>query len=805
MVNPQVNPQGLLAQIDPNNPLVQQALGQPAAPTAQDTAGPSAMTNPKEMTPQDVMANPSGYPVPQKPMGASIGEILGSKGRTLPTVSSPMVKSITSNAGAALEQHPEIAAVPGGIMRTIVGGALQALTGVAANLGDASAGAAAGGGSRGAATGVFGTLAAHNDRIAKANQQQFENQRNIDKDRVMMAEANIRMRHEQRLIHNMDEAAIDESIKNGASQMDAMDASGQVYNKLQTHVLAQDVTKLIGHELDPSKQTLIPDGKKVVGYDKETGAPISAATYTITDVPDKITLDPENSKMKSAIQLLDEYNPRDKGPDGKAQSWANASPTGVQFNHMMQVANDAVASSLAFDRAAVAAGFAKDELKRGKEALAFKNDPNIINALAHAKTTDGVPDIMAARNELLRRSSDPNDSLYGKYNNIDNDMREAMPYKIGAKGEKTYSYDKILEDYEKKQTEAFDEVKDLQKEVDKSHGEDAAGLSAAIQSKINNPSTPQAQIPRLQRMKTQADASAKASLDYESKKKAQDQNVADALDREDLPVLTDAAINYQLDPNKLYTMRKGLNAAFKAEMLRKDPNWSEAKYKQRFTLQQELADDKPTALGGQVRSFNQFGGHLAQANRAIQGLNNTRSPWVNSVVNKIKSGAVGYEEAAGFMIDAEAVKDEYLNLLKNGHTAFTQEEERLAGLINRDRTPAEMQSTFRQMAHVIAVKAKAENERYNTIMGGGQIPGLISPDTDRILRQFIGNDDVNAISKPNQLTSHSSPIDNKPQTSNLPKNLPPAPANTTYLLYNGQWAPVPNNMVDAAIAKGASR
>src|SRR5438445_7469213 len=203
-----------------------------------------------------------------------------------------------------------------------------------------------------------------------------------------------------------------------------------------------------------------------------------------------------------------------------------------------------------------------------------------------------------------------------------------------------------------------------------------------------------------------------------------------------MPVLVDAAVHYQLDPNKLYSMRKNTNANFKAEMLKKDPTWSEAVYKQRYSMQQELASDKPNSMGGQIESLNRFAMHTADANRGIEGLRNMRSPIINRPLNKIKEGTVGFPEAQAFKIEAETAKDEFLNFIKNGHVPPTDQEERLAGSINDSKTPAELQAIFRTMAKLVSRRAQAMNGRYATIMGGGSIPGLLQPNTESILRQF---------------------------------------------------------------------
>lgn len=333
---------------------------------------------------------------------------------------------------------------------------------------------------------------------------------------------------------------------------------------------------------------------------------------------------------------------------------------------------------------------------------------------------------------------------------------------------------KQIEDYNKKSDDAMSMVTDLQKKVDAAHGEEAAGIAASVKDMLageNNYTDQQKKM--LGRIQQQADASAKASLEYENQKEKQKAEATNALNDDNVDILVNAAKNYQLDPNKLYSMRKNTNAEFKAALLREDPTWSEATYKQRYNMAQDLAKDTPTSMGGQVDSLGRFSYHVGSANRSIEGLRNISSPILNTPINKVKAGAVGFEEAQQFKIEAEAAKDEFLGFIKNGHVPPTEQEERLAQSVNMDRTPAELQSTFRAMAGLVAGRAKSMNGRYNTIMGGGNIPGLMSEDTQSILRQF--GVDVDAITQTKGTSSFSKPI-NPSQSAVPPKTAKPGVA-----------------------------
>lgn len=331
-----------------------------------------------------------------------------------------------------------------------------------------------------------------------------------------------------------------------------------------------------------------------------------------------------------------------------------------------------------------------------------------------------------------------------------------------------------IADYQKKSDDAMSMVTDLQKKVDAAHGEEAAGIAASVKNMLageNNYTDQQKKM--LGRIQQQAEASSKASLEYENQKEKQKAEATNALNDDDVDTLINAAKNYQLDPNKLYSMRKNTNALFKAQLLREDPNWSEAVYKQRYNMQQDLAKDTPTSMGGQVDSLGRFSYHVGSANRSIEGLRNIGSPILDTPINKVKAGTVGFEEAQAFKVEAEASKDEFLGFIKNGHVPPTEQEERLAASVDMNRTPAELQSTFRAMAGLVAGRAKSMNGRYNTIMGGGNIPGLMSEDTQSILRQF--GVDVDAITQTKGTSSFSKPI-NPSQSAVPPKTAKPGVA-----------------------------
>ncbi|VVB52819.1 Uncharacterised protein [uncultured archaeon] len=780
---------------NPNNPILA-PMAQPQ-PTAQDSA-----TRPANDDQSDV-PNMVNEPRPD-PTRTTIGDVHGNKLAAFRAglMKSPHVTSIANAVTQTIAENPQAAAQPGGVLRAIVAGGIQALgggqqpsddttpaqpkpltpgenisRGIASGLGDAAAATAPVPKGGGALSGALRTLGARNERLAREQ-----------KEATMMAEANVRMMHEQRLIHKMDVDAQNESVASGQRQIEMYRTQPSPAPVLGKSLTSDEITTFIkDKKMDPAKETAIPDGMKVIGTDKN-GNPIRRMTYTLMGVPPDVKLDPTDPKQKAILDELNTYNPPKNG--GK---WGDGGPqtfTGTEFNLAMQHAADTRAMNLARDAGLVEAGVKENEIKRTRESLDFQATPEMVNALSHAPNGD----IMKARDAMLK---DPN--IVQKYPNLDNDIRQWVDA-AGGKG----SYDKMLQKYQDKIEAGGNLIIDMQKKVDSAHGEEAAAMEKNIDAMIADPATDPGNLPRLRYMKNQAAAAAKASLDYDAEKEKQKLAQQNALDMDDVPQLVSMASAYKLDPDKLYTMRKNQKAAFIAELGRRDPNWSEAQYKQRYSMQQELASDKSNSMGGQVESLNRFGLHLASANVDIQGLRNSQFPLANKAINSIKKGAVGFEEANAFMIKAEAVKSEYLNFINNGHVPPTEEETRLAGLINRDQTPAEMQSTMRSMAHIVAGRGYAINGRYQTIMGTKDaIPGLLQPNTKVILRQFgINPDSITDSQSVNELGQ--TPGQAKAEIDRIAK-LGPAPKGTQYLKdpKTGNIAAVPEANVPAALQAGA--
>lgn len=724
-MDPSKTPQGTLSQLPGENPLVQAVTGQttPAQPTAEDTSQ-------QPLPGANTLANPNA-PVSG---GATMGQRspvlsnyltkLGGAATSAMNAGVPPLSALV--AGAIHATNPETDSQPS-TRQKIAGGIMGGVNAIGASLGDVgNIGKVPEG-----AGGLYGAAKTLQARSQRQRQARLDLQE-VDKNKVMMAEANVRMLHEQKLIHQLDEASINQSVDSGNQTVEKLKTGASPAPVIASGLTSDELNQYLQqNKIDPTKETAYPTGRKVVGQNPD-GTPVYRTTYTAMGVPPEVKLDPENPADKKILDDMNKFAPPSQGKWGTT---GIQTMTGTQYNWVQQQVSDNRAATMARDQTLIKNKLMEKENVRNLEAVNFGGS-DWTNALSNSPNHDPI----AARNAILN-----NPELSAKYPNLDNDLR--IMYGSTSKGEPVY--DKMLEDYQKKVDMGFTEITDLQKEVDKSHGEDAAGLAANIQTKLDNPNTPAAIKPKLLAMQAQANAAAKSSANYATdlagRKKQAEAAAEEKANEGDLSDLKDMVLSYQYEPDKLFSRFKGLKAKqeFLADIHRTDPTWSEAEYKARFKTNQDFT---PEGKGGlAVQSFNAFAGHVGDANSLIDTLQNTNVRLVNKPLNKIKD-ELGSDKIGAYKAALEAVTKEYENFLNNQHAAHEIDKEGMAKLISEDTSPAKAQAIMRQFAHTVAVKARALNATYRTTMKK-DVPNLLDPDTQQVFKQF-GID-------PNQITSQN--------------------------------------------------
>lgn len=291
-------------------------------------------------------------------------------------------------------------------------------------------------------------------------------------------------------------------------------------------------------------------------------------------------------------------------------------------------------------------------------------------------------------------------------------------------------------DLTKFQTEQADlQAKQRPKDIN-----DATGRLTTAQQAFSQSPTPlnklgvdaaKTAVSTFQRTEAQT-AAAKAYATKSAELKAMDTE-----DAKNAPALTDAALNYQIDPDKVFGLRGQQRANFISAMLQKDPTWSMANYKAKFDTQQDFSPKGNS--GKQIESLNTFAGHAADANSLIQTLRNTNSSALNAPVNALAK-QFGNDKIGPYQAALEAAKDEYLNFIKAGHAPTKEEIERGETLVNQNTSPAAAQAIMKQMANTVLIRAGSLNHQYKSTMGK-DYPDMFSQEGAQAM-QDLGHPEV---------------------------------------------------------------
>jgi hypothetical protein len=742
-----------------------QLLPNPPATDPLGNATPAGMTTAQPLTFDTqsasgaaTLASPNAPIDETRPSGgASMGAMLDAKGVSRPVVS-PFVSNVAQGSDAAAKIMGPAAAAPGGWARTVLAGTMHALSGGISSIGDAAAAGQPAPGGGGALTGVARTMAARSERLRQGRQDIQE----ADKNKVLMAEANTRMVHEQKLIHQMDEEQINQSIASGVQASDKLKTGASPAPVIAEGLTSDELKQYLrDNKIDPTKETAFPTGRKVVGQNPD-GTPVYQTTYTATGVPPEVTLDPSNSADKKLLDDMNKYSPPSQGKWGTTGS---QTMTGQQYNWVMQQVADNRAKTMARDKTLVDQKLEDKENVRKMEAVTF-GGTDWTNALANAPSHDPI----AARNAILG-----NPQLAAKYPNLDSDLR----YQYGEK-----NYDKMLDNYQTKVDAGLEQITDLKKTLDKAHGEEAASLAQTFQSKIDDPNTPAQLKMQYTRMRDQANAQAKASAAYSEDVKSKEADAEQRASQGDLSTLHEMVGAYDYDPDKLFSRFRGMKqkAEFMAEQRRQDPTWSEAEYKARYNTKNDF---RPEGKGGLAKqSLNAFGGHVGDANSLISTLQNTKSPLLNRPLNAMKEETLGQPQFLAYKTAVSAAADEYINFLLNQKAKHESDDDLAKKLTSTSTSPAMAQAMFKQMANTIAIRARALNKTYRDQMGGEDIPKFLDPDTEQVLRDFgIDPKSITSTGKSGLVRS----THQAPQGATL--EYKDAQGNTTGYAVNGKYVP----------------
>jgi hypothetical protein len=693
--------------VDPQT-LMPPVQGQPSAPTQgpmqgspqPQAAGAAALSDSPESD-QTLPMPPSG--------GASIGSQLAAKG-------SPFLSNLTKGTNAAASAAGPAAAAPGGWARSLLSGAMSALgstSGIEDSLSDAAAATAPVPPGGGAATGVLRTLQAGQQRKAQQKQQQFQNSQEVDKNKAVIAEANARMIHEQALAHQVGETAIKESIDTGTQAVAKLKSNPQPSSIIAEGLTSDELKQYItSNKLDPTKETAFPTGRKQVGENPD-GTPVYRTTYTAMGLPQDVTLNPDDPKDKAQLADMNKYAPR---PDGGKWGTGTQKLSGAQYNTVMGQVAEGKAQTLARDKQMLEQGMSQEKVD---ELKSFNMGSDWTNALNQSKG-----DVIGARNAIMS-----NPQLASKYKNLDSDITAHYP-----------DFPKMYEDYQKKIETGIADFTKWTEKADAAKGDEAAAMAATAQSKVDDPTTPPALRSIYQQKITQLNKQSKATAKYTQDEKAAELAADTKASDGDLADLQDAALHYEMDPDKFFSKFKGLKAKqeFEAQMHRTDPTWSEGEYRARYNTKNDF---RPQGKGGlAVQSINTFAGHVGDANNLIESLHNTNSPILNRPWNKIDEATRGTPAYIVYKTATQAAADNYIDFLLNQKAKHASDDDLVAQLTSPNTSPSMAQGIMRQMANTVAIKGRQLNRTYKSQMKE-DIPDFLDTDTQNIFRTFGINPD----------------------------------------------------------------
>lgn len=712
---------------DPKDLLMTPGPGQAALEKVQQNEQMQDQEQPDVNAGADTLAQPENG----VPSGASLGDIdrngVLKKFRSAMALS-PHASKIGNAITKTIAENPRAAAQPGGVMRAVVAGGLQALTGIGDSLGDVAAVGTVPEGA-GGLTGMARTLQARNQRM---RQQRLDTQAE-KKDNALIAETNARTLHTQALVHQLDEEAKDKLIASNQPVLDLLREAGAEYvvagNK-DSNELSRGIQS---GTIKPTEHAGVLDGKK------DAGDGLTRGTYSIV-IPHDVDLDPSNPRQKQVLDLLNEYTPPSKGKTWQGENGSAVHFQGDQFLHLVAQANAAETSTMARNQHLVKQGLETVDSAKKMESIQFEQNLDTWNK---ALAAVGGQDVIAARNLILRTQP-------GKWKDLDYDL---------AQHYKQEHYDKMLDDYQKKITGTLADFEDRRKELTTADGAKSAGLASQWRTEMKTVG-PEFR-PTLQKLIDEADAKAKGAQDYSVDLKTRESEAEQKASEGDLSSVMDMALKYDYDPDKLFSRFKGQKqkAEFLAEMHRRDPNWSEAEYAARYETKK---DYRPQGKGGIAKqSLNAFGGHVGDANSLIETLRNKKSPLLNTPINKWKEEVLGQPQFIAYRQAVQAAGDEYLNFLLNNRAKHKSDDDLVEKMNSTDTSPEAAQGMFRQMANTIAIRARAQNKAYRDQMGEN-IPKFLDPDTEQVLRTF-GID-------PKSITNEgpSGLIHNQQKAQNLP-------------------------------------
>lgn len=121
--------------------------------------------------------------------------------------------------------------------------------------------------------------------------------------------------------------------------------------------------------------------------------------------------------------------------------------------------------------------------------------------------------------------------------------------------------------------------------------------------------------------------------------------------------------------------------------------------------------------GQSIQSFDTFLQHAGEVKSTIQNLKLTRSPWLNTPLNKLRARAAGDPTIQRYIVSLEPVKKEFESFLLNQRALYADDRVIAEKMLNDSLSPAQIDAVLNQMGKTARDRFKAMNQRYKRVMG----------------------------------------------------------------------------------------
>lgn len=181
-------------------------------------------------------------------------------------------------------------------------------------------------------------------------------------------------------------------------------------------------------------------------------------------------------------------------------------------------------------------------------------------------------------------------------------------------------------------------------------------------------------------------------------------------------------------------------AQFIAEAQHADPSWTMEKYDRMRQVRKDYASGKEA---DQVESLNKFSGHAGDFAESVDGLRNSKTPFINKTINWLRQNATNDARVADILPKIDAVKNEFQNFITN-HALQSSEIEAGKHMLNEDQTPAQMESAVKSFMKTVLIRAGTLNERYHRTIGE-DVPSLLDNRSVQVIKNLGLSDYARAV------------------------------------------------------------